>query len=292
MKPMRLPKERIKTHRGLEPGNPLAFPESSYEAFDNFLRRGFGIEFDLNFTRDGAAVVVHDMSLKKITNARDTRNLSQITADELKKIRFKKIPGRIPDLSEVLQLIQNSGSKMNALHLKGKFQESVYINNLLNQLDQFPGLKKKILVFDVKPKTARYILGRNSGLLLAPSVAHPFDIERYNDAVGGTLMSPECAVRLKDEGLYSHVWLDEWDRTDRDGRVKKLYTPEVFSKLREAGYGIALVTPELHATSPGLLGGESHQDAREKSRLFARIREIIGLNPDYICTDFPEEFSA
>jgi hypothetical protein len=75
---------------------------------------------------------------------------------------------------------------------------------------------------------------------------------------------------------------------DKDNGTKLLYTKEVFNKLREANIKIGLVTPELHATSPNLLGGESHQDASSQERLFTRIKEIIKLEPDAICTDYPD----
>ena len=59
--------------------------------------------------------------------------------------------------------------------------------------------------------------------------------------------------------------------------------------MKDAGLSISLVTPELHATSPGLLGGEAHPDAQSRERFFERIGEIIALKPDWICTDYPEE---
>ena len=60
-----------------------------------------------------------------------------------------------------------------------------------------------------------------------------------------------------------------------------LYTAENFERLRLAGYKIALVTPELHATS--------HQDAKDKESLFKRINEIIKLRPNAICTNYSED---
>jgi hypothetical protein len=62
----------------------------------------------------------------------------------------------------------------------------------------------------------------------------------------------------------------------------------VFKILKDEGLKVALVTPELHGTSPGLLGGEAHPDA-DKNCLFDRIQEIIDLQPDALCTDYPEE---
>ena len=63
--------------------------------------------------------------------------------------------------------------------------------------------------------------------------------------------------------------------------------------MRGVGAKIALVTPELHGTSPHLLAGEAHPDAPkgDTETLFKRIKEIIDLKPNAICTDYPEEVS-
>ena len=175
---------------------------------------------------------------------------------------------------------------MSALHLKGKFQEPKYLNILLSYLANAKEALNRMLIFDVKAETAKYFKTKLPELNLAPSVAHPYDIKRYNDAVKGTLLSIEEAITNKD--LFSWVWLDEWDLADENSGAKKFYTPETFEALKKNGLKIALITPELHGISPGLLGGEAHPDA-VKERLFNRIQEIIDLGPDAFCTDYPEE---
>jgi len=69
-------RSQILTHRGLEPSKPDFFPESSIEAFINQLHRGFGIEFDPNFVKDGI-VINHDSNLKRITKEK-TPEISMI----------------------------------------------------------------------------------------------------------------------------------------------------------------------------------------------------------------------
>ena len=279
-------KNKIITHRGLEPSNPNFYSESSFEAFKNHLDRGFGIEFDPNFTKDGI-VVVHDSNLARITDNKNQRAISDLTTQEALSVELGN--GRLCSLGELMELIKNSHSKINALHLKGKFQKPEYLDKLIAGLANYPDVLDRILIFDVTPETAKYLKSKNPNFHLAPSVSHPYDIQRYNQAVLGTLISVEDAIKYRQEGLFDWVWLDEWDRTDENGQDKKLYTKEVFEKLKVAGYKIALVTPEMHAFSPGLLGGEFHQDAKPKERLFARIKQIISLKPNSICTDYPEE---
>lgn len=249
----------IITHRGLEPSNTNFFPESSFKAFQNHINRGFGIEFDPNFTQDGI-IISHDLIPKRTS----------------------------PTLIEILDLIQRESSHpVDALHLKGKFQTPGYIKKLLDALKQYPDILPKTIIFDIKPETARLIKQELPTAQLAPSVAHDYDIARYNQAVSGTLISIQDALTLKPD--YDWVWLDEWDLSDAEGLQKKFYTAETFSILKNTGYKIALVTPELHGTSPGLLGGESHPDAKPIEHLMNRIKEILALNPDVVCTDYPEE---
>lgn len=284
-----LQRNQVFTHRGLEPSKPDFFPESSIEAFQDQLSRGFGLEFDPNFVKD-SIVVNHDTSFKRMTNGIDTRDFHNVTVAEAIRIQYGKTKkGRIPTFDELMNLIVNSESKMNALHLKGKFQTPEYLDRLADALKKYQNIWERILIFDAKPEAAEYLRKRGVQTHYAPSVAHPYDIKRYNSAVLGTLISIEDAVRYKQQGLYDWVWLDEWDRTDENGKDKTLYNKRVFKILKNAGYKIALVTPELHGTSPGLLGGEAHPDAKDKNILFARIQEIISLQPDAICTDYPEE---
>lgn len=280
-----LEKSQILTHRGLEPNKENFYSESSYEAFRNHLERGFGIEFDVNFTKDNQVVIVHDSDLERITRGEDKRLFGETSSKEIKDIQLEN--GRLCFFEELMKLIIKSPSMINALHLKGKFQQKRNLDILLDELSKYKNQLSKILIFDVKIKTAKYLLSKSPQLLLAPSVAHWFDIKRYNDCVLGTLISIAQAIRY--QSLFTWVWLDEWDRTNESGKLKKLYTKENFERLRKAGYKIALVTPELHRNSPGLLGEETHQDAQNKGELFARIKEIIDLKPDAICTDYPQE---
>lgn len=289
---MSLTRSQVFTHRGLEPSRENFYPESSYESFKNQLSRGFGIEFDPNFVKDGI-VISHDSSLKRITGGKDMREFKNLNVSEITSIRYgNKKQGKTPTFDQLMDLIRKSKSAINALHLKGKFQDKHYLELLIKALNKNIDVLPKLLIFDAKPEVARFLKKKIPSLSIAPSVSHEYDIKRYNNAVLGTLISINEAIRYKKEGLYEWVWLDEWDRSDEDGKGKTLINKETFSKLKDAGYKISLVTPELHGTSPGLLGGEAHPDAENKKRLFARIKEIISLEPDAICTDYPEEILA
>lgn len=283
-----LPRSRILTHRGLEPDNPNFWPESSYEAFADHISRGFGIEFDLNFCKDDI-VISHDPTLTRITEGQDKRAFRDISVRELQKLRYGTKQGRIATLDEIMDLIDSSAPRINAMHLKGPHQIAAFVDHLVEVLPRYKNIFDRFFIFDLKPHIAKFVKEKIPELQLAPSVAHPYDIKRYNDLVGGTLLSVDQAVGCRD--IYDWVWLDEWDREDRGGGDKTLCNRETFETLRAAGFKIALVTPEMHSlAAPGILGGKTHEDA-EPGKFLVRMKEIIRLDPDAICTDHPETFA-
>ena len=267
------------THRGLEPGSSSGFAESSPEAFCSQLDRGFGLEFDPCFLMDGEIVITH--AAKDDAGAEFTG----LTRPEVER-GFGEKP-KLFFLDELLARIESAPAPLHAVHFKGKFQDQRCLSLFERHFAPWTRLHNKLLIFDLKPSAAEFIRERFPQMLLAPSAADPFDIERYNSCVAQTLLTIEQIAEQR--RLYDWVWLDEWDLAGPSGTAKTFYNREVFSRFRSLGLKIALVTPELHATSPGLLGGESHPDAATKDRLFARCREICALKPDAVCTDYPEE---
>lgn len=275
----------IISHRGLKTSNKGYYTGSSFEAFEDQLASGFGLEFDLQYTKDGKIIVSHDSDLRRISEGADTRFIKDLALEEITSLVFNR--SRLASLSSIISLIEKKAHRLSihAIHLKHSSQAKEILDTLLENLKEID--TRRFIIFDVTLETAKYLKEKNENLNLAPSIAHPFDIERYNSAVGGTLMTVEKA--LSHSTLFSWVWLDEWDLADKNNGSKKLYTKELFDELRNHGLKIALVTPELHGTSPGLLGGESHPDAKTNDRLFDRIKEIINLNPDAVCTDYPDQ---
>lgn len=273
------------THRGLDPSKKDYFVESSREAFEDQLARGFGLEFDLQLTKDDKIIVLHDSALGRLSSGEDNRKISEATEKEILSMEFHGC--HLVSFDTLLMLIQMNQvpNAISAVHLKHQLQNRHALDIVLSYLEYQD--TTKFFIFDATLETAKYLKERNDKLMLAPSVSHPFDIKRYNSVVGSTIMSIETALKHKE--LFSWVWLDEWDTVGKYDGIKSFYTKEIFDKFREVSMKIAIVSPELHATSPNLLGGENHSDAVSKDRLFVRIKEIIELKPDAICTDYPDE---
>ena len=281
------------THRGLEPAaGDAAWGESTVEAFEAQLRRGFGLEFDPTPCADGWAVW-HDGTMHRLTGGADGRSIVEVPLAEVAGRRVGR--GRVGTLDEVLHLIAEHGSESapSAMHLKGERQGAAPLDSLVAVLNRHPAAIPKLFVFDVTQSTAAKLKEAVPALALAPSVSHAHDVQRYNACVHGTLWTLDAALEGAKQRLFSWAWVDEWDLAADERGARKdppFAGPATFGALRRAGLRVGLVTPELHASSPGLLGGEAHEDAGSKERLFARIRAIVDCGlVDAICTDWPDE---
>lgn len=277
---------RVITHRGLDQSRQNFPMESSIEAFRNQLERGYGLEFDVRRTKDDKLVVIHDSNLRRASGGSDTRDINAVPLAEIRAMDFKG--SHLASFDYVLSEISHRqyAGALSAIHLKHGSQDEATLECILAGLAETNLNPDKFIIFDVNVETAQYLKQKNPAFHLAPSVAHSYDIERYNGVVGGTLLSVDEVLANKD--LFDWVWLDEWDRVDRDGARKVFYTKEVIEVFHNAGISVALVTPELHASSPGLLGGEAHEDAKDLETLHVRLKEIISYGPDAVCTDYPD----
>lgn len=88
-------------HRGLH--DNINFPfENTLEAFRLAVENGYGIELDVQFTRDKQIVVVHDNNIKRVCGI--DKKVSDCTYEELKS--YPIFDGSyIPLFSEVLELV-------------------------------------------------------------------------------------------------------------------------------------------------------------------------------------------
>lgn len=89
-------------HRGLF-GQDQTLPENSLAAFEAAAAAGYGIELDVQLTRDGQAVVFHDGTLDRMTGSHG--RLCERTYGELQQLRLKGTGHTIPLLSQALAAV-------------------------------------------------------------------------------------------------------------------------------------------------------------------------------------------
>lgn len=93
---------RLYAHRGLH-NNATEAPENSMKAFQKAVDAGYGIEMDIQLTKDNIPVVFHDFDLKRICGAEGM--VRDYTYEELQQFKLCKSEERIPLFADVLKLV-------------------------------------------------------------------------------------------------------------------------------------------------------------------------------------------
>lgn len=90
-------------HRGLH-NNESEAPENSVLAFKKAVKAGFGIELDVQLSKDMVPVVFHDFTLERICGK--PGRISDYTYEELQAFTLCKSTEKIPKFEEILKLVK------------------------------------------------------------------------------------------------------------------------------------------------------------------------------------------
>jgi glycerophosphoryl diester phosphodiesterase len=122
-------------HRGLH-NEAAGILENTSSAFAAALERGYGIECDLQITKDGEAVVFHDRTLDRMMAA--TGRVDGHTAAELMSLPFKVSQDRVQTLVEFLQ--QVDGRVPLVIEIKSRWNGDERLTmRALKILENYPG---------------------------------------------------------------------------------------------------------------------------------------------------------
>lgn len=119
-------------HRGLH-GDGV--PENSLSAFELACQAGYGIELDIQLSKDGEVVVFHDGTLNRMTGVEG--KVCDFTADELSGLRLAGTDERIPTLKEVLALVD--GRVPMLVELKGGTLDTTLCGKAYELLKDYGG---------------------------------------------------------------------------------------------------------------------------------------------------------
>ena len=122
-------------HRGLHDGNTGETPENSLAAFEKACAEGFGIELDVQLSRDGVVMVFHDSTLIRMTGV--DKKLCELDATELKNLSLAGTDQTIPTFSEVLELV--GGRVPLLIELKGESTDSSLCPKVAELLSEYTG---------------------------------------------------------------------------------------------------------------------------------------------------------
>lgn len=122
-------------HRGFHDNKSQA-PENSLEAFRLAVENGYGIELDVQLTKDLVAVVFHDYDLKRACKV--DKKVSDLTYEELQQYKLFKSQERIPTFREVLECIDGKVPIIVELKIPWKPHDTCMAAS--KELDSYKGL--------------------------------------------------------------------------------------------------------------------------------------------------------
>ena len=89
-------------HRGLHDNGGDA-PENSMRAFEKAVEAGYGIELDVQLSKDRVPVVFHDFTLERVCGIKG--KVYDYTYEELQEFRLCRSEERIPRFEDFLEMV-------------------------------------------------------------------------------------------------------------------------------------------------------------------------------------------
>lgn len=122
-------------HRGLHQEKNIS-PENSLAAFKLAVDHGYGIELDVQLSKDKVPVVFHDGDLKRLCGL--SKKVRDMSFKELRDLYLYDSQEKIPSLEEVLKLVD--GRVPLIVELKVFNNENLDCSIIASYLDRYKGL--------------------------------------------------------------------------------------------------------------------------------------------------------
>lgn len=126
---------RYYTHRGFHKEKHVA-PENSLAAFSLAVQNNFGIEFDVQLSKDGIPVIFHDFNLNRVCGI--DKNVNELTFNELRKLNLFDSKEKIPHLKELLDLV--NGQVPLIVEIKSSSNDMSVCSVVASYLDSYKGV--------------------------------------------------------------------------------------------------------------------------------------------------------
>lgn len=173
-------KNRYFAHRGLY-SRDGSVPENSIAAFSAAVEAGYGIELDIQLSKDNEVVVFHDDGLKRVCGKEGL--VLDYDLSELKEMRLLDTDERIPTFKEVLEVVD--GKVPLIVEFKGGKRNKILCEKAMSYLREYDkahgGTGKGSSLFCVESFDARIVFWfrRNAPDLYRGQLANA--MEEYDD---------------------------------------------------------------------------------------------------------------
>ncbi len=115
-------------HRGYHDIS-LGIPENSLSAFRRAKSYGYGVELDIQLTKDGKLIVFHDESLKRLCGV--DLKVRDCTYEQLLQYRLLDTKEQIPLFSDVLELLGKETPILCEIKVYGGYQNGIVCKTAL-----------------------------------------------------------------------------------------------------------------------------------------------------------------
>lgn len=127
--------ETLIAHRGYF-NNESDSPENSMAAFGKAVENGYGIELDVQLSKDHKLVVFHDNTLTRMCGAE--KKVSDCTYEELQQYSLAKSEQKIPLFTEVLELVNGKVPLVVEVKPDGEYIEATKM--MYEQIKDYKGI--------------------------------------------------------------------------------------------------------------------------------------------------------
>lgn len=130
-------------HRGLY-DNQNGIPENSLKAFERAVNKGYGIELDVQLSKDGIPFIMHDFTLNRTARDSEGNAVSgkgyEYTFAELRAFHLFDTEEKIPSFQEVLDLVKGRVPLIMELKIENADLKMPVCAEAVKLLDAYDGL--------------------------------------------------------------------------------------------------------------------------------------------------------
>jgi glycerophosphoryl diester phosphodiesterase len=221
-------------------------PENTRASFERARVEGaHAIELDVRLTRTGEVVVIHDPTLARVTNGRDTRSVAELPWSELSRATLGTSSERVPRLDDVLTWASESQMAVNVEIKHDVPYRPALVRAVAREVRQ---REAPILVSSFDPLS---LLGLR---MLAPKVACALltdPSQAYAEALHAIARPPFVVALHVERRQAVPSEIARWKRRGLDVGVWTVNDPSEAVRLVEYGVDI-LITDEPRRILEGL----------------------------------------
>lgn len=197
----------IIAHRGL---NGL-YPENTRRSFEEALKLDIvGIECDVNLTKDGEVVVIHDLSVDRTSDG--TGEVGDMTLDELRRLNVgtERDPQQIMTLDELLDLVCEHPGKHILIETKHPSPFGAALEEAVARVLRARGLEadERVHLISFNPEAIecfQRLLPELEAFLLYDERSAPF-APIGTCGAGPSIWHAKAQPELFDGGARTYVW--------------------------------------------------------------------------------------